>query len=594
MALGLFLRVSCICLILFHGSSALPAGRGSRYPHMSDSRNIGDDEDDEVLISNFDQNSWEIPNNGPSGPVYTSYNKPPGAQNPDQAPSQPYTPSAPYEDRVVYGESTDWGLEDPDKQLLYPLYYQPRVQSMPQPETPNYQEPMPDPLQLLTPTDQEYLPDTLQPKALVYQESLPDHLQLQAPAYQEPVPDPLQLQATAYQESMPDPLQLQTTAYQESVPDPLQLQATAYQESVPDPLQLQATAYQESVPDPLQLQSPAYQEPVPDPLQLQATAYQEPVPDPLQPKALANQESIKEYLQLQAPAYQEPVPDPLQLQAVAYQEPLPDPLQPQAPAYQEPVPDPLLPQALDYQESLPGSLQPQALTYQEPSDHFKLHVLTYQEPVPDALQPEARAYQEPAPESPSFDTLQAELVSSLYDVADHGSVSPESGSNHNPHLVYEDIFEYPESIELSSYEGSNRDATQGDFYSTQEEPTHEEDQPIYPVGPRSFSSSLNLNKPRNDKISWRQQKPAVNIEKVQAPQKVSEPLPAILTPDPQSSYIAQSGNGYLRGLHLRSHSNYSPIFPMPAVVHVMMNAKVPEPSKAAAPKGVKNPQRAKL
>ncbi|XP_073351469.1 uncharacterized protein [Pagrus major] len=115
MALGLLLRVSWICFLLFDGGAGSPAIKGYGYPSVSDTHNIGDDGEDEGL--SYDQSSWAAPNYQPTGPVYTSYNKPAAAQQPAWAPSQQNGAA----ERIVNGSPRDWGLENIDKPLVFPL-----------------------------------------------------------------------------------------------------------------------------------------------------------------------------------------------------------------------------------------------------------------------------------------------------------------------------------------------------------------------------------------------------------------------------------------------------------------------------------------
>ncbi|XP_067472540.1 uncharacterized protein [Thunnus thynnus] len=120
MALGLLLWVSWICLLLFNGSVGLPAIKGYGYPYVADFRNIGDDGEDQVLNAPiFGQTNWQASNN-----YGTGYSKPPVAQQPNLVPTSqnlPNTPSAREAERLINGESRDWGLDNLDKPLLFPL-----------------------------------------------------------------------------------------------------------------------------------------------------------------------------------------------------------------------------------------------------------------------------------------------------------------------------------------------------------------------------------------------------------------------------------------------------------------------------------------
>lgn len=104
--------------MLFDGSFGLPAIKGYGYPHTADSRNIIDDEDG-VLTS---ESYWPTSNSNPT--VYTSYNNPSVAQQPVSVPTLtklPNAPSAPQVERLVNGVSREWGLENTDKPLSFPL-----------------------------------------------------------------------------------------------------------------------------------------------------------------------------------------------------------------------------------------------------------------------------------------------------------------------------------------------------------------------------------------------------------------------------------------------------------------------------------------
>lgn len=87
---------------------------GYGYPYASDSRNIGDDVNDEVLTYS---------NNPPTRTVYAAY-KPPAVQGPGWAPSRQNVPNKPSDlevERLVNGVQRVWGLENPDEPLVFPL-----------------------------------------------------------------------------------------------------------------------------------------------------------------------------------------------------------------------------------------------------------------------------------------------------------------------------------------------------------------------------------------------------------------------------------------------------------------------------------------
>ncbi|KAM8724525.1 uncharacterized protein AB9X84_004181 [Acanthopagrus schlegelii] len=133
MALSLLLWVSWICFLLFNGGVGSPAIRGYGYPSVVDTTNMGDDADDDVLA--YDEGNLEVPNYQPTGPAYTD-GKPTVARQPTWAPSE--KPSAPQAERIVNGSPRDWGLENPDEPLVFPILSSPaRPQLGPvKPQTP--------------------------------------------------------------------------------------------------------------------------------------------------------------------------------------------------------------------------------------------------------------------------------------------------------------------------------------------------------------------------------------------------------------------------------------------------------------------------
>ncbi|XP_056257130.1 uncharacterized protein LOC130184996 isoform X2 [Seriola aureovittata] len=124
MALGCLLCVSWICFLLFDGSAGLPALKGYGYPYTADSRNLADDGENEGLTSLTFEGYWPTSNSQPADGVYTSYNKPLVSQQPVSFPAQqklPNTPGAPQVARLVNGMLRNWGLENLDKPLIFPL-----------------------------------------------------------------------------------------------------------------------------------------------------------------------------------------------------------------------------------------------------------------------------------------------------------------------------------------------------------------------------------------------------------------------------------------------------------------------------------------
>nr|XP_020491931.1 uncharacterized protein LOC109985850 [Labrus bergylta] len=189
MALGLLLQVSCICFILFDCSTALPVLR--RYG-STDMHNIGDDADDEVLItSNFDESTWQASNNKLSGPVHTRYD-----QQPNPVPYQPLTQSAPGLGGLSDVESGGWGT-DRDKLFPYLPMEPVKPQSGPvQPQSPVYQKPAPQSPSFSTWQSEPassgyagYVPHLFNEEVFQYPSENTDSSQ--GPAYQKPAPQSL-------------------------------------------------------------------------------------------------------------------------------------------------------------------------------------------------------------------------------------------------------------------------------------------------------------------------------------------------------------------------------------------------------------------
>ncbi|XP_044036853.1 uncharacterized protein LOC122868701 [Siniperca chuatsi] len=185
MALGLLLLVSWISFLLFDDSTGLPAIKGFRYQSQIDSRNLIDDGEDEVFTSPTLSNR-RASNNQPTGPVYTSYNKPLVAQQPDLVPSRqnlPDSASVPEVEKLVNGEPRDWGLGNLDKPLSFPLNfnYQPNDPAKPQP----------GPVQPQSSLDT--LPATRYASAAVYYEPAPSFTSeaAESPSFESWQPEPV-------------------------------------------------------------------------------------------------------------------------------------------------------------------------------------------------------------------------------------------------------------------------------------------------------------------------------------------------------------------------------------------------------------------
>lgn len=211
-----------------------------------------------------------------------------------------------------------------------------------------------------------------------------------------------------------------------------------------------------------------------------------------------------------------------------------------------------------------------------------------------------------AAESPSIESWQPD--SGGYDVVDN---TDSSAAGNNDHLVYEEVFRYPNSAEPSqSYDGTSnaaggygqvgqgrQEASTRDASAFREplvpwQSTNAGARPIYPARMEDFLGGMNFNfgpagyRPRDDGASLQPQK-AAKTEKVEVSQRVSEP---VFPPAPPPSYIIQSRNSYQRGWRRLANSKYTPEFN--AAVPMSSNgAKGSATSPPAAPKGVANPQR---
>ncbi|XP_054462914.1 translation initiation factor IF-2-like [Anoplopoma fimbria] len=267
-----------------------------------------------------------------------------------------------------------------------------------------------------------------------------------------------------------------------------------------------------------------------------------------------------------------------------------------------------LPLSSNYQQSDPAKPQPGPVQAQSASlgvaPTHELPAYPAGDSTPYASQIASSTSQ--AAKSPSFDSWQPAPASGGQDVAATltGPGSPNqnlnSGSSgsgyYNPHLVYEDVFQYPEPSNAAGQygqadymsEGSSTSSTQqGSFPSY---PTYVGAQPAYPsvvLSPSyGFSGGENPNfsqlgyQPRDEIPSLPQT--YVSPQNVQVAQRVSEPI----LPPPPPSYIVQSRNGYQRARYLFNKSRYSPEVGSPLSVH-SKGAK----GNPGAPKGAKNPER---
>ncbi|XP_029913793.1 uncharacterized protein LOC115363655 [Myripristis murdjan] len=170
--------------------------------------------------------------------------------------------------------------------------------------------------------------------------------------------------------------------------------------------------------------------------------------------------------------------------------------------------------------------------------------------------------------------------------------SVQGGDNDVPHLVYEEVFEYPDnagdSLSYPSFGGASNYPEEQDQTEAQPE-VEGPASPSFSVGEDVFSSTnedfyqpVGYQPDYGQTNPWPQQpqEPAPSTQEVDIAQHVSEPI----FPPPQSSYIIQSRDGYERNKILYTKTSYSPELPTPA-----RSQGVVRP----APKHVKNPQRTK-
>lgn len=235
---------------------------------------------------------------------------------------------------------------------------------------------------------------------------------------------------------------------------------------------------------------------------------------------------------------------------------------PLSPVYQpndpaKPQPGPALPQSLSVASTnrMPDSPAGGSSLYQSLPAHSE-PALPYQ-----------------AANSPSF-----ESVSSGHSVSGHPNQDPNrGGSGNNPHLVYEEVFEYPNE---NTGPSSNTAGQHSQPNYRGKGSTSRRGGPSFPSFPTKLSTKFAF--PSGKKILELLPKPAIKTTKTELTQRVRKP---ILPPPPPSSYIVQSRNGYQRARYILSHSKYSPEFPSPMPANLKGVKGQP-----AAPKGVKNPQ----
>ncbi|XP_033945204.1 uncharacterized protein [Pseudochaenichthys georgianus] len=120
--------------------------------------------------------------------------------------------------------------------------------------------------------------------------------------------------------------------------------------------------------------------------------------------------------------------------------------------------------------------------------------------------------------------------------------SRESGSRNIPHLVFEDVFQYPsENIDTSNTAGGYGQAA-GQGTSTGSAPP--------PKGPSFPKNPANERAQQAKQNYGKMPKPVSSLRKALAPQRVSEPF--------AQSYISQSRNSYQRTKYRQSNTRYSP------------------------------------
>ncbi|XP_035037378.2 cuticle collagen bli-1 [Hippoglossus stenolepis] len=158
-----------------------------------------------------------------------------------------------------------------------------------------------------------------------------------------------------------------------------------------------------------------------------------------------------------------------------------------------------------------------------------------------------------------------------------GSSTHGGGSQNVPHLVYEEVIQYPsENAAQSPSDGGVSNTAGGAGYMStgySSEPSYQK----YPAnaGPQQVATSAQM--------SYQPQNPVASPEK-EVSVRVSEPL-LPPPPPPPSSYIVQSRDAYRRSRYLFNKSRYSPGFAPPLAVR-----SVPARRQPAAPVGVKNPK----
>ncbi|KAK1877728.1 Medium-chain specific acyl-CoA dehydrogenase mitochondrial [Dissostichus eleginoides] len=158
---------------------------------------------------------------------------------------------------------------------------------------------------------------------------------------------------------------------------------------------------------------------------------------------------------------------------------------------------------------------------------------------------------EPAPSStsnvvkfPSVESWQPKPASNGSSLANQNINlgSRESDSRNIPHLVFEDVFQYPsENIDTSNTAGGYGQAA-GQGTSTGSAPP--------PKGPSFPKNPANERAQPAKQNYGKMPKPVSSPRKALAPQRVSEPF--------AQSYISQSRNSYQRAKYRQSNTRYSP------------------------------------
>ncbi|KAK5856327.1 hypothetical protein PBY51_007934 [Eleginops maclovinus] len=165
---------------------------------------------------------------------------------------------------------------------------------------------------------------------------------------------------------------------------------------------------------------------------------------------------------------------------------------------------------------------------------------------------------------PSFESWQPDPASgpnSANQNVNSGSI--ESGSRNIPHLVFEEVFQYPSKIIETSNTAGGYAQAEGKWPSTGSAPP-----PVGPSFPRNPTNEGAQPVQRDDE---KPPKPVASPRKALAPQRLNEPI--------RQSYIIQSRNRYQQAKYKHSNTRYTPEFPSP--IPVSTNGVAAQP---AAPK----------